>query len=108
MRGEYLPRAQSIRPEPIHREYAASVRPEGRREVPSQIIREYSVRPGEAEVVRREYMPTRTMDEYPPQPQPMGRPMARRVVEEQEYIPWRPGQQEVYGGEDAQREVIYK
>jgi hypothetical protein len=108
MRGEYLPRAQSIRPEPIHREYAASVRPEGRREVPSQIIREYSVRPGEAEVVRREYMPTRTMDEYPPQPQPMGRPMARRVVEEQEYIPWRPGQQEVYGGEDTQREVIYK
>ncbi|OBT60858.1 hypothetical protein VE03_09704 [Pseudogymnoascus sp. 23342-1-I1] len=103
MRGEYLPRAQSIRPEPIHREYAASVRPEGRREVPSQIIREYSVRPGESEVVRREYMPPPPMDEY----QPAARPMARRVVEDQEYIPWRPVQQDMYG-DDTQREVIYK
>ncbi|OBT76442.1 hypothetical protein VF21_03957 [Pseudogymnoascus sp. 05NY08] len=108
MRGDYLPRARSIRPEPIHREYAASVRPEGRRggEVPSQIIREYSVKPGEQEVVRREYMPMRSMDEY--QQQPMGRPMARRVVEEQEYIPWRSGQEVYGGGEDTQREVIYK
>ncbi|ELR04475.1 hypothetical protein VC83_01991 [Pseudogymnoascus destructans] len=107
MHGEYIPRAQSIRPQPRQREYAGSVRPEGRRgEVQSQIIREYSVRPGEQEVVRREHMPPRTMDEY--QQPPPGRPMARRVVEEQEYIPWRPGQQEVYGGEDTQREVIYK
>lgn len=116
MRGEYIPRAQSIRPEPIHREYAGSVRPEGRRgggEVQSQILREYSVRPGEQEVVRREYLPARTMDEYQHQQQPMGRPMGRRVVEEQEYIPWRPQEREVYGGgggggEDTQRDVIYK
>ncbi|KFZ07777.1 hypothetical protein V502_09765 [Pseudogymnoascus sp. VKM F-4520 (FW-2644)] len=101
VRGEYLPRAQSIRPEPVHRSYAASVRPEGRREVPSQIIREYSVRPGEPEIVRREYMPP-PMDDYPP-----ARPMARRVVEDPEYIPWRPVQQDVYG-DDTQREVIYK
>lgn len=101
MRGEYLPRAQSIRPEPVRREYAGGVRPEGRREVPSQIIREYSVRPGEPEVVRREYMPP-LMDEYPP-----ARPMARRVVEDPEYIPWRPVQPDMYN-DDTQREVIYK
>ena len=106
MRGEYIPRAQSIRPEPIHREYAASVRPEGRREIPSQIIREYSVRPGEQEVIRREYMPPPTMEEYPPVPA-NARPMARRAVEEQEYVPWRPVQQEMYA-DNTQREVIYK
>ncbi|KFY36645.1 hypothetical protein V494_05009 [Pseudogymnoascus sp. VKM F-4513 (FW-928)] len=111
-RAEYIPRAQSIRPEPVHREYAASVRPEGRREVPSQIIREYSVRPGEGEVVRREYMPPPPMmEEYAPPPPATGgarqMPMQRRVVEEQEYIPWRGVQQQDVYGDDG-REVIYK
>lgn len=101
VRGEYVPRAHSIRPEPIHRDYAASVRPEARREVPSQIIREYSVRPGDAEVVRREYIPP-AMDGYQ-----HPRPMARRVVEGPEYIPWRPVQQHIYD-DDTRREVIYK
>ncbi|KFY41802.1 hypothetical protein V495_04783 [Pseudogymnoascus sp. VKM F-4514 (FW-929)] len=81
MRGEYVPRAQSIRPEPVlHREYAGSVRPEGRG-VQSQIIREYSVRPGE-EGGRREYLPPRPqmMEEYQPAP---ARPAQRRVVEEE-------------------------
>jgi hypothetical protein len=104
MRGEYVPRAQSIRPEPVHREYAGSVRPEGRG-VQSQIIREYSVRPGE-EGGRREYLPPRPqmMEEYQPAPAP--RPVQRRVVEEEGYGTWRRGE-DVYT-DDTLRDVVYK
>lgn len=98
---EYIQRAQSIRPEPVRRDYAASVRPDGRREVPSQIIREYSVRPGESDVVRREYMPP-PMDGYQPT-----RPMARRIAEETEYIPRREMHQDMYD-DDIRQEVIYR
>jgi hypothetical protein len=45
---EYAGRVQSVRPEAPPREYAASVRPEARREVIPQSQREYSVRPMDA------------------------------------------------------------
>lgn len=51
---EYVPRVQSVRPEPPAREYAASVRPEARAEITAQAQREYSIRPLEA-VPRREH-----------------------------------------------------
>lgn len=51
---EYVGRLQSVRPEPPPREYATSVRPEARREVPMQSQREYSLRPGES-IVRRDH-----------------------------------------------------
>jgi hypothetical protein len=55
MPREYAPRLQSVRPEAPAREYAGSVRPEGRREIAPQAQREYSVRPVES-VPRREYL----------------------------------------------------
>ncbi|RFU35617.1 hypothetical protein B7463_g688, partial [Scytalidium lignicola] len=55
MAREYVPRLQSVRPEPPLREYAASVRPEARREMVTQSQREYSVRPIET-VPRREHL----------------------------------------------------
>jgi hypothetical protein len=86
----------------LHREYAGSVRPEGRG-VQSQIIREYSVRPGE-EGGRREYLPPRPqmMEEYQPAPP---RQVQRRVLEEEGYGTWRGG--EVYA-DDTLRDVVYK
>lgn len=65
---EYVGRLQSVRPEPPPREYAASVRPEARREMPIQSQREYSVRPVET-MPRREHVagaePERYYDEVP-------------------------------------------
>ena len=57
---EYVGRLQSTRPEPPPREYATSVHPEARREMPQ---REYSVRP-EA----RHEMPIRSQREYSVRP----------------------------------------
>jgi hypothetical protein len=51
---EYVGRLQSVRPEPPPREYATSVRPEARREVPMQSQREFSLRPGES-ITRRDH-----------------------------------------------------
>jgi hypothetical protein len=52
---EYAGRMQSVHPADVpSREYAASVRPEARREVISQTQREYSVRPVDAMPPRRE------------------------------------------------------
>ena len=53
---EYDRRLQSVRPEGPPEEYAASMRPEGRREVLSQSQREYSVRPSDL-APRREPVP---------------------------------------------------
>ncbi|RYP65071.1 hypothetical protein DL769_006435 [Monosporascus sp. CRB-8-3] len=51
----YHGRLQSTRPEIAPREYASSVHPEARREPTRPVIREYSVRPTEAELPRREF-----------------------------------------------------
>lgn len=56
VRYEYPARVASVRPDAALREYAASVHPELRREVPVPVYREYSGRPGvEQEPPRREY-----------------------------------------------------
>lgn len=51
---EYVGRIQSVRPEPPPREYATSVLPEARREMPVQSQREFSLRPAES-IPRREH-----------------------------------------------------
>lgn len=56
-------RAYSVRPEPVSREYAASVHPEMRREMIPQTQREYSVRPMES-APRREYLPVQEGERY--------------------------------------------
>ncbi|KAH8804779.1 hypothetical protein F5884DRAFT_680546 [Xylogone sp. PMI_703] len=52
---QYVPRLQSVRPEPPSREYATSIHPEARREMATQPQREYSVRPIEP-IPRREHL----------------------------------------------------
>ncbi|ORY63140.1 uncharacterized protein BCR38DRAFT_436008 [Pseudomassariella vexata] len=48
-------RMQSVRPDMPPREYAASVHPESRRELPPHVIPEYGFRPAETGIPRREY-----------------------------------------------------
>ena len=58
------PRVQSIRPSEVPvREYAASIHPESRREAAPPTYREYSARPTELEMPRREYS-VRPMERY--------------------------------------------
>jgi hypothetical protein len=59
------------------------------------------MRPGEAEMVRQEYMPP-PMDGYQP-----ARPAARRIAEESVYIPRREMQQDVYQ-DDVRQEPMYR
>ncbi|PMD23371.1 hypothetical protein NA56DRAFT_69212 [Hyaloscypha hepaticicola] len=59
---EYAGRVQSVRPEAPPREYAASVRPEARREVIPQPQREFSVRPIDA--IPRRQVPMVDDDRY--------------------------------------------
>lgn len=78
---EYVGRMSSARPEPIGPEYASSVRPEIRREIPAQALRDYSVRPGEVDLPgrEREYLPVTDAVYAAP------RPVARRMVDDVEY-----------------------
>jgi len=61
--GEYGGRVQSVRPEAPPREYASSVRPEGRREMVPQPQREFSVRPVDS-LNRREQVPLSKGERY--------------------------------------------
>ncbi|KAI9736093.1 MAG: hypothetical protein M1818_006269 [Claussenomyces sp. TS43310] len=99
---QYVGRLTSVRPEPLNREYAASVRPEVRREVPAQPLRQLSVRPEEPEPANREYIPIAEAGYAPP------RPILRRVIDDVEYIE-RPREvhQAVYA-DNGRREVIYR
>jgi len=90
-------RLQSVRPEAFGRDRAPSVRPEYRAELASQAVREYSVRPGETEIVRRE-IPL-AEGGYS-----TGRPVTRRIVDEVEYVERPP---RVYA-DDVRREVVYR
>ncbi len=72
MPREYSGRLQSVRPEQPPREYAASVRPEARREMIPQSQRGFSVRPGDAPL--RDHVPVADGGYYEPLP-------SRRPVE---------------------------
>lgn len=98
---EFVERVQSVRPEAHSREYAQSVRPEARREMTTRHLREFSVRPGEPEIIRREYMPQTESDYAVP------KPVVRRVIEEPEYIERRRVPQDMYV-DDVRREVVYR
>ncbi|KAI1344608.1 hypothetical protein F5Y15DRAFT_116845 [Xylariaceae sp. FL0016] len=68
----YYDRVQSSRPDMPPRQYAASVHPEtreSRREAVPPVVREFSVRPAEVEMPRREYSvrPVESYYERPPQ-----------------------------------------
>lgn len=96
---EYVARGQSVRPELVGRERPI-VRQEPRRDAPVQTIREISNRPGEQELVRREYLAA-------PDRFAVARPVARRTGEEVEYIE-RPREASHMYVDDARREVIYR
>lgn len=100
---EYVARVQSVRPEQIPQEYAASARHEPRRDIAGQSAREFSVRPGDAEIVRREYIPPAD-SVYAP----TTRLVSRRVIDEADYIE-RPhdGTHDVYM-DDGRRDVMYR
>jgi hypothetical protein len=99
---EYVTRVQSVRPEALPHVHASSVRPEPRREIATQPFREFSVRPNDPEIIRREYMPPRGTSYAPT------RPVARRVVDDAEYVE-KQGEvpQDLYM-EDVRREVVYR
>jgi hypothetical protein len=100
---EYVARVQSVRPEQIPQEYAATGRHEPRREIAGQSVREFSVRPGETEILRREYMPPAD-SVYTP----TTRLISRRVIDETDYIERpRDGTHDVYV-DDGRRDVIYR
>jgi hypothetical protein len=99
---ESMARLHSVRPEgPPLPSYRASVRPESQREMPMVPLREYSVRPGEPERVRRQQYGHRE-GSYAPVRQ------VRRVYDEPEYMEVaRNPTQEVYM-EDGRPEVLYR
>jgi hypothetical protein len=100
---EFVARVQSVRPEQLPQEYAATARHEPRREIAGQSVREFSVRPGDAEIVRREYMPPAD-SVYAP----TTRLVSRRVIDEGDYIERpRDGTNDVYM-DDGRRDVIYR
>jgi len=100
---EYVARVQSVRSEQIPQEYAASARHEPRREIAGSSLREFSVRPGDAEIVRREYMPPAD-SVYTP----ATRLVSRRVIDEGDYIERpRDGTNDVYM-DDGRRDVMYR
>lgn len=98
---EYVGRLQSVRPEaPPPREYAASVRPEARREVIVQPQREFSVHPSEHGLQR---------DPIPDVPRYYEDAPSRRPAEVT-YIE-RPRAREASGmvyGDDSRREPVYR
>jgi hypothetical protein len=100
---EYIARVQSVRPEQIPQEYGGSARHEPRREIVGQSHREFSVRPGDTEIVRREYIPPAD-SVYAP----TTRLVSRRVIDEADYIERpRDGTHDVYM-DDGRRDVMYR
>lgn len=100
MHREYIERVQSVRPEQIPQEYA---RHEPRREIAPQSFREFSVRPGDSEVIRREYIPGGDSG-YTPTTRLVG----RRVIDEADYMERpRDSAHDVYS-DDNRRDVMYR
>jgi hypothetical protein len=99
---EYVARVQSVRPEQIPQEYAASARHESRLEIAGQSLREFSVRPGDTEIVRRGYMQPAD-NVYAP----TTRLVSRRVIDEDYIERARDGTHDVYM-DDGRRDVVYR
>jgi hypothetical protein len=100
---EYVTRVQSVRPEKIPQQYAGNARHEPRREISGQQLREFSVRPGDTEIVRREYMPPAESGYAP-----TTRLVSRRVIDEADYMERpRDGTHDVYV-DDSRRDVMYR
>jgi hypothetical protein len=99
---EYVEKVQSVRPDKIPQEYAGTARHEHRRENPTQSFRELSVRPGDSEIVRRDYLPVGDGGYAP-----TTRLVNRRVIDEAEYMERpRDGAHDVYA-DDGRRDIMY-
>ncbi|KAI5926152.1 hypothetical protein F4810DRAFT_581400 [Camillea tinctor] len=93
----YYHRVQSTRPDMPPRQYAASVHPEARREAAPHVVREFSVRPPEPDMPRREFS-VRPVERYYDRPPPR--------EEEITYIERpRAVQQEIVYSDDGRRQV---
>lgn len=90
-------RVQSVRPEVPVRQYATSIHPESRREVPQSYVRDYGVRTVEQPAARQEYS-VRPVEQYYEQPMRGGDDIA--FIERP-----RGATQEIVYADDARREV---
>ncbi len=100
---EYVARVQSVHPEQLPQEYAGSARHEPRRELAAESHREFSIRPSDTEIIRREYIPPAN-SAYAP----TTRVVSRRVIEEADYMERpRDGTREAYV-DDGRRDATYR